>query len=949
MEGLNQLYPIHQIGSDGFAWWIGQIESPMHSEDGEENKDPKRSGRYKVRIIGHHPRSCNAVKSSDLPWAITMMPVTTPYSSGAVRSATPQLEPGDWVIGFFLDKEQQQPVIMGSIGQVANSGTPPGEDPNPGEGCKNFTTFISEDVKQIDQDPNKPIEFDPVEAGHALDGNPSDGITNGVNNLTIAKFADASESNRAGINWTVEVADSCGKESDMNSTFNRLLSEMLRDAQQSNGQLGTYVVNQWTGQIYDYVDIGRKYVNKAIYVVRKFVAKVKGFVLEKIKRAVDDIIKAILSPSETGNRLTPVTKWFNNMLADLGCSMADLGLRLEKFLEDLIFGYLFDIYKAAACQVDKMVSGILNKIQSLMEDLLASILGPLQSLLGAIAGPLNMIGEAINYVLKLLGIQCNGPDNSCNKVTSVSTKCKTDKRDDFLDRLLDGLQDPWDGAGEDWATYTCEEAYEGVTLENTEVTFVGGKPSTDGLEDRIIYKIFDTEVVEGEKAIIRVTRKGKTDIASSIFYRTIAGTADFVDDFLETNGTLGFSPGETDKTIEVQTVYSDEIENQEDFFVVARPGTPGTVARTFTDSIARVVINKSPLGSSPDGEDIETDQVTPPFVNPNDPNNFDFGEVFDSLANDNDSDTVVSTPDKPTYKVTPDRASVKEGEFITYNVETTNVRSGTLFQYQLFGQGITNTDIVGGNLLGQFVIEDNKALIVVGIEDDADLEDREVLILGVNGTNASCSVIIESQLTDFGREDLLKELDESELINKDNVYTPSKRPVAGKPITDPRGGIIEVPIETPGTAYTEPPAVLITGQGYGAVGIALLDSNSQVSEIRVTNPGFGYKLNTPQTEEKRCIIDSFTMLSPGSGYTSAPKVYVDGDPYVAEAIVENGFVVSVRIKDREKTFTDYPRVQIIGGGGYGARWIPSFSCLELEALVKVGSAKIGTGSYIDCP
>ena len=78
MQGLNQLYPMNQIGSDGFAWWIGQIESPMHSEDGKENKDPKRSGRYKVRIIGHHPRSCQAVESKDLPWAITMMPVTTP-------------------------------------------------------------------------------------------------------------------------------------------------------------------------------------------------------------------------------------------------------------------------------------------------------------------------------------------------------------------------------------------------------------------------------------------------------------------------------------------------------------------------------------------------------------------------------------------------------------------------------------------------------------------------------------------------------------------------------------------------------------------------------------------------------------------------------------------------------------------------------------------------------
>ena len=251
-----------------------------------------------------------------------MMPVTTPYSSGAVRSATPQLEPGDWVIGFFLDKEQQQPVIMGSIGQVANSGTPPGEDPNPGEGCKNLTTFVDENKRQLDQEVNEVVEYSVTDAGVPLDGSKSEGITDGVNNLTIAKFADASESNRAGINFTVEVADKCTGE--LNGQFKRLLSEMLRDTQQSNGQLGTYVVNQWTGQITDYVDIGRKYVNKAVLIIRKFVAKVKGFVLEKIKRVVDDLVKAIIRPSETGNSLTGVTKWFNNMLSDLGCSMADL-------------------------------------------------------------------------------------------------------------------------------------------------------------------------------------------------------------------------------------------------------------------------------------------------------------------------------------------------------------------------------------------------------------------------------------------------------------------------------------------------------------------------------------------------------------------------------------------------------------------------------------------------
>ena len=91
------------------------------------------------------------------------------------------------------------------------------------------------------------------------------------------------------------------------------------------------------------------------------------------------------------------------------------------------------------------------------------------------------------------------------------------------------------------------------------------------------------------------------------------------------------------------------------------------------------------------------------------------------------------------------------------------------------------------------------------------------------------------------------------------------------------------------------------------------------------------------------------MLSPGRKYTSQPDVYVDGDPTVAEAVVEDGKVVSVRIKNRSITFSKYPKVIILGGGGYGARFIPSFSCLDREARVEVGSAKIGTGKYVDSP
>ena len=91
------------------------------------------------------------------------------------------------------------------------------------------------------------------------------------------------------------------------------------------------------------------------------------------------------------------------------------------------------------------------------------------------------------------------------------------------------------------------------------------------------------------------------------------------------------------------------------------------------------------------------------------------------------------------------------------------------------------------------------------------------------------------------------------------------------------------------------------------------------------------------------------MLSPGREYTSEPTVYINGDPNVADAVIEGGKVISVRIKNRSIVFDRYPQVKILGGGGYGARFIPSFACLDPEARVTVGSAKIGTGKYIDCP
>ena len=111
-----------------FNWWIGQIASDSTWRDNMlpgkfESKDqiPGWGRRYKVRIIGLHDQGETEIPSDQLPWAQVMYPVTA-GGGQAGSSQTPNLRQGNMVFGFFLDgQEQQVPVIMGVLGNNAQT------------------------------------------------------------------------------------------------------------------------------------------------------------------------------------------------------------------------------------------------------------------------------------------------------------------------------------------------------------------------------------------------------------------------------------------------------------------------------------------------------------------------------------------------------------------------------------------------------------------------------------------------------------------------------------------------------------------------------------------------------------------------------------------------------------------------------------------------------------
>jgi hypothetical protein len=949
---LSSIIPTNRIGQDGFVWWVGQIE-------GTASDEIKNKGgyRYKIRIIGDHPQSPEILPTEDLPWANVVMPVTVPFIPGNTGGGHPQLLPGCWVIGFYLDSDKQKPLILGSIGQTPGATKVINQyDPN----NLPFTTAIISDV-------NVKSDGAPEQAGtskNTATGGLSDGTKDGDGNSRVntpqkklepLKGKKTSKSEE----WCQTVAEKCD-DPDMKSQMNVIMGEFLSSVQNNGGNIGTYAVNQVTGKLNEGIGIARKYVNKAMRVVREFVARVKGFIIEKLTNAVKNLINALLRPSESGNSLTPVTEWFNKLLKDLGCQMADLGDRLAAWLTNVLMSYVNQIYRAAACQIDKLVNGILSKINSLMEDILGKILGPLQDILGAIAGPLNIIGGAVNFILKLLGISCSGPDNECSKYKQTCTdgeEKKSDNDKDFLDNLLGSIDNLFPATGPDYTQYVCDEAYTGNPLIVTTVGFTGGiprlpGPGTSSRKKIITYSITDVEVQEGKPAVFTVTRSGYIDSASSVTYKTLLnlGTASPKSDYLPVDDILGFAPKETSKTISVNTLFSDERENDEDFYVrlfVNSPSEGSNIDSKFTKNVGKCTIKERNIKEP-------SDPYSPRTVNPDDelddtfpPDETDIENVVDEEVSDEDDTTVNVVKKTPTHRVSANRSSCPEGGFIVYTITTTNVDNGTILYYTLSGTNITSSDIIGSNLTGNVVVNSNTAKVTIGIEEDDVVEDAEILRFTINGTGAFADVVIVAA-TDIAIEDFDQGVGEK----PENTYPEFKLPTVdpNKIITDENGGIIDIPIDIPGDPWSEPPYVFIGGEGIGAVATALLDREGYLTEIRIKSGGYGYKKNLPSDKNVRCIIDTFTLIRPGIGYSDVPNVYVNDELGIAEAIInEDGFVIGARVLNRQKTFNSFPTVIVVGGGGYGAKLIPSLSCLDNSALTTIGATKIGTGRYVDCP
>ena len=1003
--------PVNQIGSGGMPWWIGQIESPKDPD--ETGGDPKRAGRYRVRIVGVHLKEGLITPTTELPWAQVMMPATHPYSDSGVTGSSVNFEVGNWVIGFFLDPDKQKPVIMGSIGHIPGSTTEKNDDDNPGNENQLGKSFKTETGAKPPANPTN------TRKANEQDGKRKDG-SNGEGGIPGSADAHKDptpqlaalrgfncETNPVGGEVCVEIANpKCGTETNFNKSMTNIIGELLAANQRSGGQLGSYYVSKVNGFLYDKVGIARYHIGRVTRLVRALMGRMQSEMIKGIRNGITYLVNAVLGLNtakdvkdktvpvdakkdhkkvkKEGNILKRIKKVIDKILESLGCAMEDAIDRLVKWITNLLFNIIMEAISPAVCLITGIVEGIINQIINVVEGLISKIMGPLQSILSIIGGGINVVSGAIQKVMSFLGITCDGPSGKCSKTTKVCSDCGDDGEDeDWLDKLLDDIE-----GGDTGERFVCDDAKDVEPDRETDIIFVGGIPDypvpipsgstppgsedpdvetptsffpdpdvdpTDDEDDDVtedpdiddivfednpdtdeeydptpldpdatpFYQILvdKPQVLNGETLTYTVHTANVP--FGAILQYTLSGTNGFDDDSIVGNmvGTFVVQELRTDTT--------EGFDANGDPFDVSIPVGKSTFTVTIADDAQlqtaqqRVTCTVQQIYQDNDNTNLIT-AIDHDFVET---------VIAADLKNIWYPDTEFDFDPIPTYEVAADKERYNEGEDITFTITTTNVEDGTKLDYVIYGD-IEQADLIG-DMVGSFTIHNNTAKVIIGVANDIEDEFDESLYFQLTGLDAATSVVIIGTL--------VQDTTPPEEL-------PYDKPTGGAPITDDDGSIISIPIKDKGDPYDEAPDVIITGEGFGATGIALLDAQGYVSEIRVTRGGLGYKINTAESNNIRCIIDSFTLIAPGIHYTTPPRVWVDGLEDIAEAEIDDrGFVVSVKILDRTKTYSKTPKVILSGGGGSGALVIPSMVCLDEDDLQSRGAVKIGTGRYIDCP
>jgi hypothetical protein len=386
------------IGRDGFRWWIGQI--PPISDMGGQVDGKGWGNRFKVRIIGYHPYSEEELPNEDLPWAQCLIPTTA--GSGAANVMTGvQLQPGDTVLGFFLDGDNAQiPVILATFGRTFSVPSTTYQSP--------FVPFTgySEKIQPTKVSQNQTNEV-------RVDSNPSPpSVTQQQAEAISQKVGYQVFSENFAIGNKVPLANTI-----KNTRIDKIQSivkNLIRKIKNLQGSVEK--INQ----------VIRQAADKIVTLCNDLIGGVFSFLIEKLidllKNGLNLLYKLVYAKflAATGN---PVIAHLAGVAAqeamvipvkaleeEFACIAGEAIETMKKLVYDILDSTIGNVERFVSCAADQFAGTLMNSIIGVLE---TSFEGPL----GAVANILqffsdfnvgNLLREAIGILSEFgVGFACN--------------------------------------------------------------------------------------------------------------------------------------------------------------------------------------------------------------------------------------------------------------------------------------------------------------------------------------------------------------------------------------------------------------------------------------------------------------------------------------------------------------------------------------------------------------
>ena len=437
------------IGKDGFNWFVGQVEndgSGHFATDlaknlagsaanlltnytalgifGRTNIDWDWTNKVKVRIMGYHSPNKIELPTEELPWALVMMPVTSPQKSGI--GSLHQLQINSWVIGFFMDGANAQvPIIIGALGD---------ENPQSGYGSEGGTAVGFDQLSSPDYDElvhggegttvggtGSTVE-DNEETGQEEAPSNNEGIPEEEGtDSTLNPRGPAEPQTEAQVAAqerkcvTVNIGNGkCGGE-----TATKLEGPMAEFMKFARGieqnEIGDFI-DKRTGDIVDLEQKIDSTTNRIQSKLNGLLGNIKGVVMEDVNNLVKEKLDGNGVPDpELDNKAKEELKNVSDLVS---CLFKDMVEDLKDFIKGMLNDLLENVLDTALCLIENMIGDIMGKIMEKVDQALSMLKG----VVGNIKGQADMIQGLMSKTLDFIDLFCDGAV-SCAIGASVFETC----------------------------------------------------------------------------------------------------------------------------------------------------------------------------------------------------------------------------------------------------------------------------------------------------------------------------------------------------------------------------------------------------------------------------------------------------------------------------------------------------------------------------------------------